>query len=521
MHSSQPGAAGWSIRTACASAPDGNLYVSSQDNSAILRYNGRTGAFKGAFVPPGSGGLDFPHGLTFGPDGDLFVSSLFGKSVLRYSGLWGGPIGEFVPAGSGGLSQALGLTFGPDQNLYVCSQDTSTILRYDGRTGAFIDAFVPSGSGGIEFPTYLTFAPAPVTLASVYLSPALVAAPHTSAGTVSLSGAAPSGGARITLSSSRPDVARTPARVTIPAGASSARFTLRPRGVNTSVPVVITASYGGQTASAVLTVRPPSSQTLLVSGFGSNSVERYDAATGAFLDTLVACGSGGLHGAQGMGYGPDGNLYVSSSFTHSVLRYDSSTGAFLGEFVPPGTGGLNFPDDLVFGPDHNLYVSSFSNSEILRFNGRTGAFLGIFVPAGSGGLAHPEGLRFGKDGRLYVTSRDNRAILRFDGQISTYKAWQGAGLSPEGFSTITPVPYGAAYCEQGRVQTVDALVCEYHDQDSLSRGKSAMLDQWGKEGVNTGVAFQTKLTLLGVLDRARRDPNGKVTSQVIDAFRKL
>jgi len=101
------------------------------------------------------------------------------------------------------------------------------------------------------------------------------------------------------------------------------------------------------------------------------------------------------------------------------------------------------------------------------------------------------------------------------------KAWQGAGLSPEGFSAITPVPYGAAYCEQGRVQTVDALVCEYRDQDTLSRGKSAMLEQWGKEGVNTGVAFQTKMTLLGVLDRGRRDPNGKVTSQVIDAFRKL
>jgi hypothetical protein len=101
------------------------------------------------------------------------------------------------------------------------------------------------------------------------------------------------------------------------------------------------------------------------------------------------------------------------------------------------------------------------------------------------------------------------------------KAWQGAGLNPEGFAAITPVPYGAAYCEQGRVQTIDALVCEYRDQDTLSRGKSAMLEQWGKEGVNTGVAFQTKTTLLGVLDRGRRDPNGKVTSQVIDAFRKL
>jgi hypothetical protein len=105
-----------------------------------------------------------------------------------------------------------------------------------------------------------------------------------------------------------------------------------------------------------------------------------------------------------------------------------------------------------------------------------------------------------------------------DGAI---KAWQGAGLNPEGFTPITPVPYGAVYCEQGRVQTIDALVCEYRDQDSLSRGKTQLMEQWGREGVNTGIAFQTKLTLLGVLDRGRRDPNGKVASQVVDAFRKL
>jgi hypothetical protein len=101
------------------------------------------------------------------------------------------------------------------------------------------------------------------------------------------------------------------------------------------------------------------------------------------------------------------------------------------------------------------------------------------------------------------------------------RAWQGAGLNPEGFAPITPVPFGAVTCEQGRVQTVDALVCEYRDQDSLNRGKTQLMDQWGREGVNTGVAFQTKLTLLGVLDRGRRDPNGKVASQIVDAFRKL
>ena len=101
------------------------------------------------------------------------------------------------------------------------------------------------------------------------------------------------------------------------------------------------------------------------------------------------------------------------------------------------------------------------------------------------------------------------------------KAWQGAGLTPEGFAPLTPVPFGAAYCEQGRVQAIDTVVCEYRDQEALTRGKAELLEQWGREGANTAVAFQTKLTLLGAIDRARRDPNGKVISQLVDTFRKL
>ena len=101
------------------------------------------------------------------------------------------------------------------------------------------------------------------------------------------------------------------------------------------------------------------------------------------------------------------------------------------------------------------------------------------------------------------------------------KAWQGAGLTPEGFAPLTPAPFGAAYCEQGRVQAIDTVVCEYRDQEALTRGKAELLEQWGREGANTAVAFQTKLTLLGAMDRARRDPNGKLISQLVDAFRKL
>lgn len=100
-------------------------------------------------------------------------------------------------------------------------------------------------------------------------------------------------------------------------------------------------------------------------------------------------------------------------------------------------------------------------------------------------------------------------------------AWRGAGLAPEGFAALQPVPYGASYCEQGRVQTIDTIVCEYHDQEALGRGQVGLLEQWGREGGHTGVAFHSKLTMIGVIDRARHDPNGKVIHRVIDTFRKL
>jgi hypothetical protein len=100
-------------------------------------------------------------------------------------------------------------------------------------------------------------------------------------------------------------------------------------------------------------------------------------------------------------------------------------------------------------------------------------------------------------------------------------ALAGAGLSPEGFATLNPVPYGAAVCKEGRVQTIDTLVCEFRDPEAAARGETALLDQWGREGGHTGVALRSKLTLLGVFDRARHDPNGKVINKVIDTFKKL
>jgi len=100
-------------------------------------------------------------------------------------------------------------------------------------------------------------------------------------------------------------------------------------------------------------------------------------------------------------------------------------------------------------------------------------------------------------------------------------ALKDAGLTADGFAPLEPVPYGAGYCEQGRVQGVDTLICEYADDGALGRGKQLVHDEWSRENVQTGVATTTKRTLLAVADRGHHDPNGKTIAQILKAFRKL
>src|SRR4029453_17845720 len=70
--------------------------VSSSDR--VLRYNGTTGVFNGAFVPPGSGGLTTPAGLAFSPDAHFHVASSAADAVLRYDGMTGASVGALPPS---------------------------------------------------------------------------------------------------------------------------------------------------------------------------------------------------------------------------------------------------------------------------------------------------------------------------------------------------------------------------------------------------------------------------------------
>lgn len=69
-----------------------------------------------------------------------------------------------------------------------------------------------------------------------------------------------------------------------------------------------------------------------------------------------------------------------------MVRYDPITGDYIDEFVTVGTGGLEGATGLAFGPDGQLYVGSFGSDEVLRFDGETGDFIDAYVTEGLGGL---------------------------------------------------------------------------------------------------------------------------------------
>jgi hypothetical protein len=94
----------------------------------------------------------------------------------------------------------------------------------------------------------------PPIVSSLALSPASVTGgTGGSTGTVTLNGPAPAGGAQVVLSDNSA-AASVPASVTVPAGATSASFSIGTSAVADNTAVTISASYGGGTRTATLTV---------------------------------------------------------------------------------------------------------------------------------------------------------------------------------------------------------------------------------------------------------------------------
>ena len=151
-----------------------------------------------------------------------------------------------------------------------------------------------------------------------------------------------------------------------------------------------------------------------------------------------------------MVFGPDGSLYVSAFDTANplvgyILKFDTTTGpssvvAFNngdGVADPGETQDLHRPEGLTFGPDGNLYVTSFradatDTDKILVLNGTTGQLQNeINLDSTGGDRAFAEAIVFGPGGDLFVpiagNGPDTGAVRRYDVTTDTYTNFVAPG----------------------------------------------------------------------------------------------
>jgi len=147
--------------------------------------------------------------------------------------------------------------------------------------------FGPFSSARSFTPQGTATAPA---LSAVSVAPSTVVGGSGSTGTVTLTAAAPSGGALVSLSSSNTAVATVPASITIAAGATSATFAATTSSVAANTPVTISATYGAVTRTTGLTVTPPAQAVTLSVTVSGRSGER---VTSSPAGINVASGSTG------------------------------------------------------------------------------------------------------------------------------------------------------------------------------------------------------------------------------------
>ncbi|QDU59615.1 tRNA3(Ser)-specific nuclease WapA precursor [Planctomycetes bacterium Pan216] len=437
--------------------PDGFLYVGGYYSDNVLKLDPELGVAV-PFVASGSGGLNGVKGLTFGPSGDLFVSSSVNSHILRFDAQSGAFIESF--ASGSGLGDPFGIEFGPDGHLYVGNHAGNNVLKFDGTTGDYLATLDPVGS--INYPTFLTVSPeseARVGHQGVFIDTnnngIRDEGEHftttNGSGEYRFDGLAPGHYAVVIETSDEWHANSTSTQIlVVGTGESSiADFAL------SREQLVPPGSISGSVFDDKDGDGTQTTGDLLVASRNTDSVSRFDIATGAYTDLAVPVGFGGLNAPNGVAIGPDGYLYVNSADTDEVLRYDLTTGSALGSFgsnaglsVPNGLafdlGGevyvadyqanqviqlsgidgsfvrsmtfpeLSGPGGITLGPDGCLYVGGYASDNVLKLDPATGTAV-PFVTSGSGGLDGVAGLTFGPSGDLFVASSLNNRVLRYDG----------------------------------------------------------------------------------------------------------
>ncbi|MGC2238556.1 MAG: FG-GAP-like repeat-containing protein [Pyrinomonadaceae bacterium] len=140
---------------------------------------------------------------------------------------------------------------------------------------------------------------APLAVGSLAMQPQAIFGGDSGSGVVTLATGhvAPAGGAFVMLSNDNPNLVSMPSSVTIPAGQTNASFPYETNTTGVTTPVNISASYGGATKTATLTIAAPSQNIPISSVTLSPSTVVVGGNIGVRITVNLASGSP-LEGAR-------------------------------------------------------------------------------------------------------------------------------------------------------------------------------------------------------------------------------
>lgn len=329
------GAAGW------------RLLVVSQVSREVLRYDGVSGAFLDVILGVGDGGLSHPRGLTVTPQGELLVSDSIGHAIRRYDSDSGAPLGTLAEqAGWPAVSDVQEMLFHQGM-LYVASWDSHSILRFHAESGHYLGLFVSPGDGGLVEPSGLLFS----ADGDLYVS------------------------------------SRGTGEVLRYDGQSGAFSETMASG--------LTEPYG-------LAFGPDGALYIADASPGLATVKRVDPTTAAVTDFTTPIPAE-LEGPRDLAFGADGLLYVASYNTVRIVRFDALSGAFVDSISTMFNTVTVYPQQFQIGPDGLLYVTKgFFGTSVFRFDPQIGQQIDRFQTDPMYVAIWPRGFTFGADGRFYV-----------------------------------------------------------------------------------------------------------------------
>ena len=201
-------------------------------------------------------------------------SVVFGSSTIAVGGTTQGTV-TLAAAPAAAVSVTL-----TSSNTSVATVASTVTIAAGAVTGTFTVTGAGAGTATISAATGGAAGQSPtlsvvrVALATLSLNGTTVVGGASLTATVTLTAPALAGGAAVTLTANDP--LSVPATVTVPAGATTAVFTVTSRLVGGTSPGTVTASYGGASSSATVSVTKP---TFATASFGITGPTESDTCT--------------------------------------------------------------------------------------------------------------------------------------------------------------------------------------------------------------------------------------------------